>query len=171
MYADFNYCPTGHLSRHGRAHVRALFIRARLTVNSISPRRYRGEIFVFFSPRARKRNVPVCFALPRAGATRVSARVYARGHSCAGTRPRLYHGHFLPAPPRVSFLSHSLSLSFFLYHSIVPRNFLPTPGLANATWCIGVLRRDALVGRINTSVEFTFWRLIWFTNWIRIIIV
>lgn len=123
---DFNYSPTGHLSRHGRARVRALFIRARLTVNSISPRCYRGEIFVFFSPRARKRSAraPLCLAPALLECRRVCMHAVTR----AQARARISTVVTFCLPHRASRSSLSLSLSLPCLAA-----FLPTPSLANAT--------------------------------------
>lgn len=97
----------GHLSRHKRARVRALFIppcvlngqRYFATPRHAMPRiraRGRGSL---------SRGGPE----ERAGAGRVSARVYARGHSRAGTRPAFqpYWWSFSACLP------HSSPTSFF----------------------------------------------------------
>lgn len=96
----------GHLSRHEHACARALYLYAVRAQRSAlfrhaMPRRVRirisrerTRISRFFSRGGPEQ---------RAGAGRVSARVYARGHSRAGTRPAFQPcGHFLPASPHSS---------------------------------------------------------------------
>lgn len=153
MYADFNYSPTGHLSRHERARVRALFICTHPTVNSISPRCYGDEIFVFFSPRirrAKKRRAHALLYVLRRRDSSIGAcvrtRSLVRGHAPAS----------LPWSLSVCPTACLVPLSLFLS---CLATFLPTPSLANATWCIGVVRYDALVRRINTFAEFSYFKI------------
>lgn len=140
MYADFNYSPTGHLSRHGRARVRALFIpfNGQQYFATPLPRRNFRLLASRSSREEAAEPAELRSVLRRAGATRVSARVYARGHSCAGTRPHLCRGHFLPAPPRVSCLSLSLCRASQLFF---PRQTSPMQRDALA-WCDAIRSSD-----------------------------